>query len=55
LGAIDERLLRVAELRAVMGLEVPEVAAALGISEPTVKRDWQRAKAWLHDALGSAA
>jgi RNA polymerase sigma factor (TIGR02999 family) len=52
LGAIDERLLRVAELRAVMGLEVPEVALALGVSEPTVKRDWQRAKAWLHDALG---
>lgn len=51
LGALDERLLKVAELRAVMGLEVTEVAAALGISEPTVKRDWQRAKAFLLGAL----
>jgi RNA polymerase sigma factor (TIGR02999 family) len=52
LGAVDDRLMRVAELRVVMGLEVPEVAAALGISEPTVKRDWQRAKAFLYEALG---
>jgi RNA polymerase sigma factor (TIGR02999 family) len=51
LGAVDERLLRVAELRAVMGLEVPEVAAVLGLSEPTVKRDWQRAKAFLTGLL----
>lgn len=51
LGAVDPRLLRVAELRAVMGLEVPEVAALLGLSEPTVKRDWQRAKAFLTGLL----
>ncbi len=51
LGAVDERLLRVAELRAVMGLEVPEVAALLGLSEPMVKRDWQRAKAFLTGLL----
>ena len=24
------------------------------ISEPTVKRDWQRARAFLHEALGVA-
>jgi len=52
LGAVDARLMQVAEMRVVMGLEVAEVAAALGISEPTVKRDWQRAKAFLHEALG---
>lgn len=51
LGALDERLLKVAELRAVMGLEVSEVAALLGVSEPTVKRDWQRAKAFLSGLL----
>ena len=54
LGRIDARLLQVAEMRAVLGLEVPEVAAALGVSEPTVKRDWQRARAFLYDALGRA-
>lgn len=52
LGQIDERLMRVAEMRAVLGLEVPEIASALGVSEPTVKRDWQRARAFLFEALG---
>lgn len=52
LGLIEPRLLQVAEMRAVLGLEVPEVAAALGVSEPTIKRDWQRAKAFLVTALG---
>lgn len=52
LGQIDPRLLQVAEMRAVLGLEVAEIADALAISEPTVKRDWQRARAFLHDALG---
>lgn len=53
LGQIDARLLQVAELRAVLGLEVQEIAQALDLSEATVKRDWQRAKAYLHDALGA--
>jgi RNA polymerase sigma factor (TIGR02999 family) len=52
LGRIEPRLLQVAEMRAVLGLEVPEVALALGVSEPTVKRDWQRARAFLYEALG---
>ena len=42
-------------MRAVLGLEVPEVALALGLSEPTIKRDWQRAKAFLTATLGPAA
>jgi RNA polymerase sigma factor (TIGR02999 family) len=54
LGAADPRLMQVAELRVVMGMQVSEIADALGVSEPTVKRDWQRAKAFLHDALGVA-
>lgn len=52
LGRIDARLLQVAELRAVLGMDVVEVALALGVSAPTVKRDWQRARAFLFDALG---
>jgi RNA polymerase sigma factor (TIGR02999 family) len=54
LGAADPRLMQVAELRVVMGMQVDEIAEALGVSEPTVKRDWQRARAFLHDALGVA-
>jgi RNA polymerase sigma factor (TIGR02999 family) len=53
LGRADARLLQVAEMRAVMGMEVPAIARALSTSEPTVKRDWQRAKAFLHDVLGA--
>ena len=52
LGEVDERLMRVAEMRAVLGLEVREIAEVLRVSEPTVKRDWQRARAFLHEALG---
>jgi RNA polymerase sigma factor (TIGR02999 family) len=54
LGAAEPRLMQVAELRVVMGMQVDEIADALGVSEPTVKRDWQRARAFLHDALGVA-
>ena len=54
LGAAEPRLMQVAELRVVMGMQVNEIADALGVSEPTVKRDWQRARAFLHDALGVA-
>ena len=46
--------MQVAELRVVMGMQVHEIADALGVSEPTVKRDWQRARAFLHEALGVA-
>jgi DNA-directed RNA polymerase specialized sigma24 family protein len=53
LGLVDERLMRVAEMRVIMGMQVAEMADALGISEPTVKRDWQRAKAYLYEALGA--
>lgn len=51
LGALDARLLQVAELRAVMGLPIEEVAELLDCSQATVKRDWQRAKAFLHGVL----
>jgi RNA polymerase sigma factor (TIGR02999 family) len=54
LGNVEARLMRVAEMRVIMGLEVSEIAAALEVSEPTVKRDWQRAKAYLFEALGVA-
>lgn len=52
LGQAEPRLLRVAEMRSVLGMGVPEIASALGVSEPTVKRDWQRARAFLCDTLG---
>lgn len=55
LEATDARAARIFELRALGGLEVEEVAALLGISAPTVKRDFAVAKAFLHRELTGSA
>jgi RNA polymerase sigma factor (TIGR02999 family) len=47
LTQIDPRLTAIVELRCFAGLTTPEIAAELGISERTVKRDWQKARAVL--------
>jgi RNA polymerase sigma factor (TIGR02999 family) len=47
----DSRQARIVELRFFVGLSVEEVAAVLGISEKTVKRDWAMARAWLQREL----
>ena len=52
LAAAEPRWAQVVELRFFGGLEVTEVAALLGISAATVKRDWQFARAWLARELG---
>jgi RNA polymerase sigma factor (TIGR02999 family) len=53
LAALNPRHASVVELRYFGGLEIPEVATALGISEPTVVRDWRVARAWLYERLHS--
>ncbi len=47
LSQLDEVQGRIVELRFFGGLEIEEIAVALGISRSTVKRDWNVAKAWL--------
>jgi DNA-directed RNA polymerase specialized sigma24 family protein len=42
---------RIVELRFFGGLNEGEIAAALGLSVPTVKRRWRMARAWLHRHL----
>jgi RNA polymerase sigma factor (TIGR02999 family) len=51
LHRIDARLARVVECRFFAGLSESETAEALGVSQRTVSRDWQMARAWLHEAL----
>ena len=51
LAARDPRTARVVECRFFTGLSVEETAAALGIAERTVKRDWQFGRAWLRQHL----
>lgn len=51
LAAMDERLAKVVELRFFAGLGISEIAAILGVSEPTIKRDTRAAKAFMHQEL----
>lgn len=51
LAAKEEHLAHIVELRFFSGLSVEDTADVLGISDSTVKRDWQMAKAWLQREL----
>lgn len=54
LGELDERQAHVVEYRFFAGLSVEETAEVLGVSTPTVKRDWQVARAWILTELEAA-
>lgn len=54
LGALksaDERCFQVVEMRYFGGMTEEDVASQLGVSLPTVKRDWRKARAFLFDQL----
>jgi RNA polymerase sigma factor (TIGR02999 family) len=51
LAKFDERQARVVELRYFSGLSIDETAEILGVSNVTVRRDWNMAKAWLHQQI----
>lgn len=51
LTALSERLGRIVEYRFFGGMTEEEAAAALGVSDRTVRRDWLKAKAWLYAEL----
>ena len=51
LESADERMAKVVELRYFVGLDMNEVAAALGVTERTVRRDWVAAREWLRTRL----
>jgi RNA polymerase sigma factor (TIGR02999 family) len=54
LAELDERKVRVVELRFFGGLSVDETSEVLGISAETVMRDWRFAKTWLGAHLRSS-
>lgn len=47
----DERLVRVVEMRYFGGLSEAEIAESLGVHVRTVRRDWEKARLFLADAL----
>jgi RNA polymerase sigma-70 factor (ECF subfamily) len=53
LSELDARQAQVVELRFFGGLTLDEIAAIFGVSERTVKREWQKARTFLYHALSS--
>ncbi|HEU5135829.1 MAG TPA: ECF-type sigma factor [Steroidobacteraceae bacterium] len=51
LAAIDERLVRVVEMRYFAGMTEEQVADALDLSRRSVTRDWEKARLFLATAL----
>ena len=47
----DPRLVQVVEMRYFAGMTEVEIAEALGVNHRTVRRDWQKARLLLADAL----
>lgn len=52
LAQADSTLAQTVEMRYFGGLTEPEIAEALGISERTVRRNWEKAKLFLTAELG---
>lgn len=53
LAVLDPRQSRVVECRFFGGLTEQETAEVLGVTERTVRRDWIKAKGWLHQELNA--
>lgn len=51
LARLDPRQAKVVELRYFSGLSIDETAEILGVSNATVRLDWNLAKAWLKNEL----
>lgn len=51
LARLDARMAQVVELRYFAGMTEGEIAQALGVTDRTVRRDWQQARLFLAEAL----
>jgi RNA polymerase sigma factor (TIGR02999 family) len=51
LSKVDERLVKIVEMRYFGGFTEEDIALALGVNERTVRRDWQKARLLLSLAL----
>ena len=48
LDRLEPRQRQVVECRFFGGMEEAEIAAALGVTDRTVRREWVKARAWLY-------
>jgi len=55
LAKVDERYVRIIDLRYFAGCSLEEVAELTGRSLASVKRDWTYARAWLFDRITDAS
>lgn len=55
LSAVDPALAEVVDLKFFCGFSFAEIAAMRGISERTIQRQWEKARLYLHRALGQAS
>ena len=51
IGKLDPRLVRVVEMRYFGGMKDEDIAQALGLTDRTVRRDWEKARLLLSKAL----
>jgi len=51
LEEVGERMVRVVEMRYFVGLDMDEIARALGVGKRTVERDWEKARSFLFASL----
>lgn len=51
LATLNQRLSDVVEMRFFGEMTIEDTAKALDVSESTVKRDWMKARGWLHKEL----
>ena len=51
MAEVDDRMTRVVEMRYFGGLTDAEIASALGVTDRTVRRDWEQARLFLAEAL----
>ena len=47
----NERLGKLVEYRFIGGMSYEEISEVTGLSEPTLKRDWVRARTWLYNTM----
>jgi RNA polymerase sigma factor (TIGR02999 family) len=51
LAQVDDRLARIVEMRCFAGLDELAIAEALGVTDRTIRRDWQKARLLLKAVL----